>query len=128
MRASATNRELRAFFWRYARRYTGWLALAGVSILVFAAATAAIASLVKPIFGEVLLSNDMPSALTLPAEHSAGGVGKSGRPENTKPAAPLAHLAQKLSLAKRIDDGYQSLKRRLKIGPAEVVYFVPILF
>jgi subfamily B ATP-binding cassette protein MsbA len=130
---SASLRELRTFFWRYARRYTGWLALAGVSILVFAAATAAIASLVKPIFGEVLLSNDMPSVLSLP-NHTAspsGQPGKAGPAPTAKPAratTPLAHWASKLNLAQRIDDGYQSLKRRLGVGPAQVVYFVPLLF
>jgi subfamily B ATP-binding cassette protein MsbA len=128
---------LRIFFWHYARRYTGWLALAAVSILVFAAATAAIASLVKPIFGEVLLSNDMPSALNLTAHPAAGGggaagaagaVGPVGKAKEPKAETPLAHWARKLNLAQRIDDGYQSLKRRLGVGPAQVVYFVPLLF
>ncbi len=122
---SSSLRELRIFFWRYARRYTGWLALAAVSILVFAAATAAIASLVKPIFGEVLLSNDMPSALNLTAHPAVSQAGKARAP---KAETPLAHWAEKLNLAQRIDDGYQSLKRRLGVGPAEVVYFVPLLF
>ena len=120
---SLTNRELRDFFWRYARRYTAWLALAGVAILVFAAATAAIASLVKPIFGEVLLSNDMPNPLAIPA-HAASGPAARARDA----ATPLAHWARKLNLAQRIDDGYQSLKRHLGVGPAQVVYFVPLLF
>ena len=127
------SRELFAFFWRYARRYLGWCALAGVSILVFAASTAAIASLVKPIFGEVLLSNDMPSPLSLPGhetgagtgapkQRSAGSAGSAGAP------SPITRLAHKLNLAQSIDNGYNSLKRHLGVGPNEVVYFVPLLF
>ncbi|HZF12064.1 MAG TPA: ABC transporter ATP-binding protein [Thermoanaerobaculia bacterium] len=112
------ERELRTFFWRYARRYTGWMALAAVSILVFAASTAAIASLVKPIFGEVLLSADLPSPLSLPAHHTT----------KSKDLSPLAHLARRLNLAEHIDDGYASLKRHLGVGPDQVVYFVPLLF
>ena len=113
--------SLRAFFWRYMRRYVGWMALAAVSILVFAAATAAIVSLIEPIFGEVLLTNQTPEMMGLPVHHAAP-------PAAGAAAAPLARLARKLDVAGAIDRGYRSLKRRLGVGPAEVVYFVPFLF
>jgi ATP-binding cassette, subfamily B, bacterial MsbA len=121
------SRQLLGFFWRYARRYTGWTALAAASILVFAASTAAIASLVKPIFGEVLMSNDMPGPLAL-AAHDRAGEAKAGPAAKTRLPGPLAGLAKKLNLAELIDDGYRSLKRRLGVEPDQVVYFVPLLF
>jgi subfamily B ATP-binding cassette protein MsbA len=113
-----------SFFLHYLRRYTGWAVLAAAGILVFAAATGATVSLIKPIFGEVLLAGDgAPGAL--------GAItGAPGPAESKSPAATgfLADLKRRLDIAHQIDRGYQSLKRRLGVGPAEVVYFVPLLF
>jgi subfamily B ATP-binding cassette protein MsbA len=110
--------SLPAFFWRYLRRYLAWAALAAVSILVFAVATAAIVSLIEPIFGEVLLTSQTPEVMGIPVHHPA---------KATSDAGPLAHFARKLNVAEQIDRGYRSLKHRLGVGPAEVVYFVPFL-
>jgi subfamily B ATP-binding cassette protein MsbA len=116
--------SLRAFFWRYMRRYLGWVGLAAVSILVFAAATAAIVSLIEPIFGEVLLTNQTPEIMGIPVHHAA----KPAAGATSSDTAPLARLSRKLNIAGAIDRGYRSLKRRLGVGPSEVVYFVPFLF
>ena len=37
-----------SFFWRYLRGYTAWAMLAAAGILVYAAATAGSAALIKP--------------------------------------------------------------------------------
>ncbi len=124
--------SLRAFFWRYLRRYTVWALVAAAGILVYAAATAGAVALIKPIFGEVLLAGDhMPGPLggiaAKPAVSAASATSAEGR-EPDKPPGALADLKRRLDVASQIDRSYQSLKRRLGVGPNEVVYFVPLLF
>jgi subfamily B ATP-binding cassette protein MsbA len=144
---------LPSFFWRYARHYVGWGLLAALGIVLFAAATAATASLIKPIFAEVLLAGDRaPDPLgagmaaigpgTGPAGARASGAAGAGAGARagagngvgTSPAGggaapgPLASWKQRFNLSRQLDRGYASLKRRLGVGPAEVVYFIPILF
>jgi ATP-binding cassette, subfamily B, bacterial MsbA len=113
-----------AFFWRYLRGYTGWAMLAAVGILVYAAATAGTAALIKPIFGEVLLAGgDVAGplgALTAPVPERR----EAERPE----PGLLADLKRRLDLARQIDRSYESLKRRLGIDRDNVVYFLPLLF
>jgi subfamily B ATP-binding cassette protein MsbA len=108
--------------WRYLRGYTAWAMLAAFAILVYAAATAGAAALIKPIFGEVLLAGgNVPGplgVLTTPAP----AVEK--RPEPGR----LADLKRRLDLARQIDRSYQSVKRRLGVDGTNVVYFVPFLF
>ena len=118
--------NLRAFFWHYLRRYTGWALLAAAGIVVFAMATAGIVSLIKPIFGEVLLAGErvpgtLGSLVNEPAEKPRDA------PAGTK-AGPLDEIKQRLNLARQIDSSYQSLKDRLGVDQNEVVYFVPLLF
>jgi len=167
--------SLPAFFWRYARHYVGWGLLAAAGIVLFAAATAATASLIKPIFAEVLLAGDRApdplgagmaavAPVATPAaagerqvagEAKAAGEGKvageakpagEGKlPGEGKPAGgwaaggagagagaatpgPLAAWKQRFNLSRQLDRGYTALKRRAGVGPAQVVYFVPILF
>ncbi|HET6346705.1 MAG TPA: ABC transporter transmembrane domain-containing protein, partial [Myxococcota bacterium] len=111
-----------SFFWRYLRVYTGWAMLAAVGILVYAAATAGTAALIKPIFGEVLLAGeDVPGPL--------GAVTSSGKdPQDRPETGVLADLKKRFDLAHQIDRSYESLKSRLGINPGNVVYFVPFLF
>ena len=40
----------------------------------------------------------------------------------------LAGLKKRFDISRQIDETYASLKRRLGVGPHEVVYFVPLLF
>jgi subfamily B ATP-binding cassette protein MsbA len=145
---------LPAFFWRYARHYVGWGLLAASGIVLFAAATAATASLIKPIFAEVLLAGDRaPDPLGAgmaalgpgtgrsaagagaakpldPGARGAGGAGTRAGAANGGEGAtsPIAGWKQRFNLSRQLDRGYASLKRHLGVGPAEVVYFVPILF
>jgi subfamily B ATP-binding cassette protein MsbA len=112
--------------WRYLRGYTVWALLAATGILVYAAATAGAAALIKPIFSEVLLAGDnVPGplgAVTGAASGSSRGAQK--RPE----PGLLAGVKKKLDLARQIDRSYESLKRRLGVNAGNVVYFVPFLF
>ncbi len=119
--------SLSVFFWRYLRRYTGWAILAAAGILVYAAATAGTLYLIKPIFGEVLLSRgQLPGSL--------GAIGALTEAPKEAPAAKedqpgiVGELKRRFDLAGQIDESYESLKRRLGIGPQNVVYFVPFLF
>ena len=114
------------FFLYYVRRYTGWAMLAAAGIIVFAAATAATVSLIKPIFGEVLLAGDrMPGAFGAVTNTPAVSSGAAKKTEET---SVVADLKKRFDVAHQVDRSYQSLKRRLGVGPDEVVYFVPLLF
>ena len=115
--------KMSSFLWRYLRGYTVWALLAATGIVVYAAATAGAAALIKPIFGEVLLAGD-----NVPGPF--GAVTNSDKPGVRKPPEPglLGDLKKKLDLARQIDRSYQSLKRRLGIDASNVVYFVPFLF
>ncbi len=107
------------FLWRYLRGYAGWAMLAAAGILVYAAATAGTAALIKPIFGEVLLAgDDMPNPLGTLTEH------RPGKPQT----GIVADLKKKLDVARQIDDTYESVKRRLGVNRDNVVYFLPALF
>ncbi len=107
------------FLWRYLRGYAGWAMLAAAGILVYAAATAGTAALIKPIFGEVLLAGDeMPNPLGGLTEH------RSSRPQT----GIVADLKKRLNVAQQIDDTYESVKRRLGVNQGNVVYFLPALF
>jgi subfamily B ATP-binding cassette protein MsbA len=103
----------------YLRGYAGWAILAAAGILLYAAATAGTAALIKPIFGEVLLAgDDVPNPLGGLTEH------RSGKPQT----GVLADLKKRLDVARQIDDTYESLKRRLGVSRDNVVYFLPALF
>jgi hypothetical protein len=69
--------KMSSFFWRYLRGYTAWAMLAAAGILVYAAATAGTAALIKPIFGEVLLAGDS-------APNPLGGLTASHRPPDRR--------------------------------------------
>ncbi|HET7042999.1 MAG TPA: hypothetical protein VFI13_13355, partial [Gemmatimonadales bacterium] len=108
-----------AFLWRYLRGYAGWAMLAAAGILVYAAATAGTAALIKPIFGEVLLAGDeVPNPL--------GSLTES-RPGHRQTGV-VADLKKRLDVARQIDDTYESVKRRLGVSRDNVVYFLPALF
>jgi subfamily B ATP-binding cassette protein MsbA len=131
-----------AFFWRYFRRYLGWGALAAVGIVCFAGATASLVVLIEPIFGEVLLAGDqVPGGLGLvtggpapaPADPAAGGeappaAGGTGPGLVERLPAPVREVVETIDLKEQLQESYESLKRRLGVGPREVVWFVPLLF
>ena len=117
-----------SFFWHYLRRYAGWSMLAAAAILAYAAATAGTAYMLKPIFGEVLLSEGGAAG--------SGGLGgiaagfgaprEGGRGKTDLPI--LQDLKRRFDVSRQIDDSYNSLKRELGIDRRNVVYFVPLLF
>jgi ATP-binding cassette, subfamily B, bacterial MsbA len=112
-----------SFLWHYLRGYAAWAMLAAAGILVYAAATAGTAALIKPIFGEVLLAgDDMPSPFGLAVAPA------SGQPVQKRETGVLADLKKRLNVAHQIDDSYESLKRRLGVNRDNVVYFLPLLF
>ncbi|MEA2604277.1 MAG: ATP-binding cassette, subfamily bacterial MsbA [Acidobacteriota bacterium] len=114
--------KMSSFFWRYLRGYTAWAMLAAAGILVYAAATAGTAALIKPIFGEVLLAGDS-------APNPLGGLTAAGHDGGKRPVpGVITDLKKKLDLAHQIDDTYESLKRHLGVNRDNVVYFVPLLF
>ncbi|HSF38369.1 MAG TPA: ABC transporter ATP-binding protein [Thermoanaerobaculia bacterium] len=115
-----------AFLWHYVRRYTGWIVLATAGMLVYAAATAGTVSLIKPIFGEVLLAgSDVPGPIGAVVP---GGQAREGDPEGAEETGFLADLKRRLDISRQIDETYASVKRRLGVDPEDVVYFVPLLF
>lgn len=112
-------------FWRYTRPYLAWVLLSVLAVSIYASATAALVSLVRPIFGEVLQSSTIPAPVAMMTDHGEkeGGI--------QKPPAPRSAIRQwfdKVNPERLLRDGYDSLKRRWKIGPDQVVWFVPILF
>src|SRR5262249_55031435 len=143
--------SLTTFFSRYTRHYVGWGLLAAAGIVLFAAATAATASLIKPIFAEVLLAGDhapdplggglsalapaasaaapRPAAPRAPAgEAAVGGAVRRGGGGRGGATDPISAWKRRFNLSQQLDRGYASVKRHLGIGPRQVVYFVPILF
>ncbi|HET9225137.1 MAG TPA: ABC transporter ATP-binding protein [Thermoanaerobaculia bacterium] len=109
-----------AFFWHYLRRYTGWALLASVGIVIYATAQAAAGALLQPIFGEVLMAKDQ-GAVPIPLASPEADA------EPEKPGA-LQDLKKRFNLQRQFDRSYESLKRRLGVDGAEVVFFVPLLF
>ena len=120
-----------AFLWHYVRRYTGWIGLATAAMLVYAAATAGTVSLIKPIFGEVLLAgNDVPGPLgtVVPGGEREDPVDPGDPGRAAEETGFFADLKRRFDVSRQIDDTYASVKRRLGVDPEDVVYFVPLLF
>lgn len=114
-----------SFLWRYVRRYTGWIALAVAGIVFYAVATAGTVSLIKPIFGEVLLAgNSVPG----PLGTIVPGAEEAPDAEESQETGFLADLKRRFDISRQIDETYASVKRRLGVDPEDVVYFVPLLF
>jgi ATP-binding cassette, subfamily B, bacterial MsbA len=114
--------KVSAFFWHYIRSYAVWAMIAAAGIVLYAAATAGVVSLIKPIFGEVLLAGDSTPG-------PFGSLADSSRSREEAPETGiLADLRRRFDVSRQIDRTYISIKRRLGIGPGEVVYFVPFLF
>ncbi len=112
-----------SFLWRYLRGYAVWAMLAACGIVVYAAATASAAALIKPIFGEVLLAGgNVPGPMGVLAAPAPPRAEKRPQP------GLLADFKKRLDLARQIDRSYESLKRRLGVNRDNVVYFVPFLF
>jgi hypothetical protein len=136
--------KIARFLWRRLRRYSGWMMVAFAAILTFAVATALLASLIEPIFGEVLLTEGgLPFGMgsgndqVAPPPASADGVDSDVAVADGSDApnggalsgdGGLPDWLSAIDLQAWFDRGYEGLKRRLGVAPAQVVYFVPLLF
>ncbi|HXV74965.1 MAG TPA: ABC transporter ATP-binding protein, partial [Candidatus Polarisedimenticolaceae bacterium] len=104
------------FFGRYARRYTGWILLAAISIPLYGLGSAGMVAMIEPIFAEVLLAGDAASealpGLATRAEEAATETG------------PITGF----NLRQLGNRGYRALKRAFGVDQTNVVWFVPLLF
>jgi len=140
--------SIAGFLLRRLRRYAGWAVIAFIAILTFALATAILASLIEPIFGEVLLTEggmfglagggmSAPAALSGPeggsGQRSDQGTATTDGGTEQAPAAGkkdprIPHWLRKFDLQAQFNRGYASLKRSFHIDSTSVVWFVPLLF
>jgi subfamily B ATP-binding cassette protein MsbA len=100
---------------RYFRRHLAWGLIGLAGSLFYAAGTVGGISLIKPMFSEVLLSDQAP--------------GIAGAVTSGKPAAghQVNILGRRGDLPRHFEGAYKSLKKRWGIGPREVMWFVPAL-
>jgi subfamily B ATP-binding cassette protein MsbA len=112
-----------SFLWRYGRRYSGWILIAVISVFTYALATGGLVALVEPIFGEVLMTDQRPGGVSPAAAEPVVEVAKAVVP----PESWLERVKEKVDLRSALKGGYASLKRRLGITEANVVYVVPML-
>jgi subfamily B ATP-binding cassette protein MsbA len=119
--------KLLAFIGRYVRRFWKWGLVALAATAVYAVSTVVIIQLLEPVFSDVLQigSAELPAGLdrVLPsnvARPPADGAAPA------QAAAPLAK--ERVFLDRFLHDAFESLKRWLGVGPAEVIYFVPLFF
>ncbi len=108
--------KLARFLGRYLGRYLGWIGIAVVSALLYAAATVSVVALIEPIFDEVLLAG-------AESAEALGGL----VPGADEAAAAGPGPGHKGAFKLEIERAYRRLKEGLGVGPASVVYFVPLL-
>lgn len=110
------------FLGRYLGRHSAWIALAFVAILIYAMASAAMVSLIEPIFGEVLMSTDRPSALF------GDMSGELPTTESSSDSSGWGTFSRRYNLKVLLNNGYHSIKDRVGISDSNALYFVPVLF
>ena len=134
--------KLLRFFGRYLRRYHVWAVIGVLAILLFAAGSAAMISLIEPIFSEVLLAKPedralvpggllgkAPVATTATTATTAEGEQAAAAKDSRKwLPEPIKRFLARLNLAGHLARSYQGLKVRFGIGEAEQIYFAPLLF
>lgn len=112
---------LTSFLGRHLRPYSGWVAIALGAIVTFALSTALLASLIEPIFSEVLLSDEKPQNLAI----LGGGGGAAADKPGTGRELPEALRA--LDIRRHFKTLYGALKQQFAIDDQSVVVFVPLL-
>lgn len=112
--------KLTQWIWRYMRPFAGWVAVAAVTIAVYAAATGALVALIEPLFSEVLRAD----AGELGALGIPGGAAESGREATGGTASWLGDF----DLQAQFREEYENLKERFGIGAEQVIWFTPLLF
>jgi subfamily B ATP-binding cassette protein MsbA len=105
--------------WRYTVPYLGWCLLALFSMVVYAATTAAMISLIEPLFSEVLPWGETEVVLPLGAGQTAGDSSVAGLDESSLGV---------FNLRARLNGYYEGLKDFFGVTPTSVVFFVPTLF
>ena len=118
--------KLAAFLLRYFRHYVGWAMVAAVAALLYGILTAGIVALIEPIFGEVLLAGEH-SPVGLTVGEIEPQQGDAGTEQVGDMASRMKRFAAHFQLKDRLDDGYESLKKRFGINETNVVYFLPLL-
>lgn len=112
--------KLTKWLWRYMRPFAGWVAVAAVTIAVYAAATGALVALIEPLFSEVLRAD----AGELGAFGIPGGEAESGGEATSGATSWLGDF----DLQAQFRDEYENLKERFGIGAEQVIWFTPLLF
>ncbi|MEO8198637.1 MAG: hypothetical protein ABI689_18135, partial [Thermoanaerobaculia bacterium] len=141
--------KLLAFLLIYVRKYWRWAVLALGATVLYAASTVVLIQLLEPIFSEVLQigSAEMPAGLgaLLPAAAKPSEVGapeasadtslKAGEPPGggatatPPPVDPLKEAKKaRVFLDRILHDALEALKAALHVTPAQVIYFIPLLF
>ena len=114
-RWSPEPRHLRLllFLLRYYRRYAWWAVLALVTIPIYGVGSAAVVSLIEPVFTDVLMAQP-PASTTL----SPPGRGASPPPAALRPVSGLRAFSQR---------AYRGAKALAGVNERTVVFFTPLL-
>ncbi len=132
--------KILGFLLHYARSYWRWAILALGATAIYAASTVILIQLLEPIFTEVLQigSSAMPGGLgaLLPADGgvsvgaAAPAAGAAGAPPTADSAPDVLQEAKKarVFLDRLLHDGLEALKAAFNVTPAQVIYFIPLLF
>lgn len=113
--------DLISNLWRYAVRYSGWMALSVVATVAYATTTAVMVSLIEPIFAEVLpAGSEMATAVPLLSAAPDASAELAEAAEGSSPAF--------FNLYAQLRRFYEGLKTFLGIEPDQVLFFVPALF
>ncbi len=110
------------FLWQYARRYTGWLLVAALSVPLYAVASTALVALIEPVFSEVLRAGER-ATVELPSARAGEEGSDRDRDGQGRPGFPA-----KLNIKRLSEQAYARLKLALGINDRNVVWFVPALF
>ncbi|HUP23278.1 MAG TPA: ABC transporter ATP-binding protein [Thermoanaerobaculia bacterium] len=104
--------SLSAFFWRYARRYLGWIAASALALLLFGVASGLMFALLPPLFDEVLLAEgERPSLGGIPTRAEPSAVAEE--PAASGPLGGIDRLRDRISAV--ASGAYQSFQDRLGV-------------
>ena len=114
VREGHTRVGLFRFFWHYYRRYAWWAVVVVVTIPVYSVGSAAVVSLIEPVFTDVLLAGPPPSLAAPMVANPAATRPIPGGPR----AAGLKAIA---------DRAYRRAKALAGVDERTVVFFTPLL-
>ncbi len=121
--------KLLPFLLRYFRHYAVWAILAVFAAFLYGGLTAGIVALIEPVFAEVLLAGEQaPSMLgSLGSASAEDAAEPTNVPASDAATGRLERFFSRFQLKEKLDEGYESLKRRFNIDTDNVVYFLPLL-